>query len=682
MMNELSSCKSRSDKIGESIVVNNHQIDSFIGKKAELIINMQESREFLDNSDEISSILEDLNKKTQSKTKSIYESLLTSLLREVKGIDPENKEVVLSTSVKANKPWLDIEIINDKGFRRDVFLDKGFSVRDILAIGLRFIALSRSTNRRIVLLDEPDKSLNPLYIPSLARMISQLSQKIGIQVVYISHHNPASFEGCAKIIHLTRKNGKVVPETIMDYDHKGIDAESNLDLSFKESFEDSTIKYVRLVDVKQHENSMIELSPYVTVISGDMDLGKSTIIQAIDAVIKNGGREGLIRDDAPSCKVEIGLNDDFTLSFSYKRKGSNKTLYELKDDSNQLIETHNKANVVPEWLNMYMAMPLINDIDLHIAHQGKQEFILDNNAFSGHKRAEILCLSDEADMVQGMILQHNQKIDKNKKQLNLWSAELNKVKNTIHAYRHNDDLVAIHNEINGYIHGIHKCEADLEKLNSIIGQLSSLSTTSDVYKNYSLKVVDLSVCNQKDNLENIFSLIEAIHNLTMTCAVVGDIPEKIDVDVISEYSNLAGYRKLIVELISLKQQENALNQIQQCEYIDMDSVFQEIRSIESSMVLMKELSVLYKKSEAMNIQVEKVNTDVRDDHSDFELRELQVIIKFMESNQQNSQNVDSALNSLRLDLINTNKMIEEAQRKSKKCNQCGSLLVRGAACHS
>lgn len=58
---------------------------------------------------------------------------------------------------------------------------------------------------------------------------------------------------------------------------------------------DSYIRYIRLVNTKQHENTFIELSPGVNVITANIDVGKSTLAQAIEAVAQNEGREGLIK---------------------------------------------------------------------------------------------------------------------------------------------------------------------------------------------------------------------------------------------------------------------------------------------------------------------------------------------------------------------------------------------------
>ena len=45
--------------------------------------------------------------------------------------------------------------------------------------------------------------------------------------------------------------------------------------------DDIGIRYIRLTNFKQHENTIIDLSKNITVITGDVDIGKSTVIQSI-----------------------------------------------------------------------------------------------------------------------------------------------------------------------------------------------------------------------------------------------------------------------------------------------------------------------------------------------------------------------------------------------------------------
>lgn len=405
--------------------------DTLIQQKARIITEISEAKHYLDQKDNVLLALEALQDKTQEKTKEIYEVLLTKLIHEVKGYDVENHRLCLNTRMKSNKPWLDVEIESASGHTRDVYLDKGGSIKNIVAMGLRFVTLSRTSNRRFLVFDEADKDLNPKYIPGIAKILQQLSIQVKMQVLYISHHDPAHFDGYAKIVNLTRVKGSITTETVSEADNGKVES---VDDEISDYMDGVGIDYIRLVNVKQHKNTIIELSPYVTVITGDNDIGKSTIVQAIDAVNNNKGRAGLIRDDQSDCRIEMGLEDETTLSWSYKRRGSKKTIYKISDSDNVALQYSDSGNNAPEWLSDYLSMSPYKDFDLHISNQDNANFILDSKV-SGHRRAEILSLGKETNQVMAMIKNHSLESDRKTKLVNQLKKELTQVKNRLEVYR-------------------------------------------------------------------------------------------------------------------------------------------------------------------------------------------------------------------------------------------------------
>ncbi len=410
--------------------------DVMIGQKASLILEINAAQSYLDTKDEVLSILTDVQEETQAKTKDLFENLLSALIKEVMGDRDENAKVVLSSTTKSNKVSLAIEIENSTGERRDVYLDKGGSVKNITAMGLRFIALSRTQNRRFIILDEADCWLNEKYIPGFANILKDLSVKIGMQVVYISHHNPEYFFGKAKIVNLTSHNGIVCSEEVeQPAEYTDGNFENKLDDSeVDDLMEGVGLRYLRLSNFKQHENTVIEFSPNVTVITGDNDIGKTTIVQAIEAVARNSGREGLIRDGQNSCRVEIGLEDGFSLEWGYKRTGSSKSRYILSDNNNVTIKESRSGTTTPEWLDQYLCMPLHKDIDINIGDQDSANFILDKSV-SGFKKAEILSLGTDASKVQRLITKHGENILNCTKIINSKKKDLLAVKNKLLALK-------------------------------------------------------------------------------------------------------------------------------------------------------------------------------------------------------------------------------------------------------
>src|SRR5690606_26332022 len=178
----------------------------------------------------------------------------------------------------------------------------GGSIANIVGMGLRFIVLTRHANRRVLLLDEADCHLKSEYIPAFAAVMHQLTKKLGIQVIYISHHSPSNFIGYGRVHEIYREDSKTQSRILHD---------EELDEDAEESM--SAFRYIRLRDYGPHENLLTELSPGLNLITGDNDLGKSKIIQAVVNLMNNEGLERRIRHGRPFFSVEIGLEEGMSL---------------------------------------------------------------------------------------------------------------------------------------------------------------------------------------------------------------------------------------------------------------------------------------------------------------------------------------------------------------------------------
>lgn len=59
---------------------------------------------------------------------------------------------------------LDVGVRTSSGFVRNAYQDKGRSVENILAMGLRFISVSRTSNRRLIVMDEADNNVRNTFL--------------------------------------------------------------------------------------------------------------------------------------------------------------------------------------------------------------------------------------------------------------------------------------------------------------------------------------------------------------------------------------------------------------------------------------------------------------------------------------------------------------------------------------
>jgi hypothetical protein len=350
----------------------------------------------LSRKDEVHATLQHLQVTAQGKNKSGFEDLLTSLIHDI--IPGKDDRVVLTTSIQRGLAALDIDILVD-GELENIEDDKGGSICNIVAMGLRFVVLSRNPNRRVLMFDEADCHLSKEYIPAFAAVLNSLAYELGIQVLYISHHPQANFEGYGRIIQLYKQSGKI---------HTRVVGEES---KYPEGYEppDSAIRYIRLKNYGPHENTFVELSPALNIICGDVDLGKSKLIQAIAELTEGKGIERRIKHKKDAFEVELGLEENMSLHWRYARKGTKKTSFVLKDKNSVPTETSDEAGA-PDWLHRYLAMAPVNGENIHLHSQKDPSYLLNSVKYSSPDRAKMLPLGRGSRDVQSMIQMFKQRV--------------------------------------------------------------------------------------------------------------------------------------------------------------------------------------------------------------------------------------------------------------------------------
>jgi hypothetical protein len=131
------------------------------------------------------------------------EADLTHAVREILGQD---RTVVARRDVKNNRLFIEFEMEQD-GRTEDILRGQGGSVCNILSVGLRLIALSQldpARHRPFLVLDEQDCWLRPDLVPGFVRLIAAIARRLGIQVLYISHHPVDLFADQADRVYILR----------------------------------------------------------------------------------------------------------------------------------------------------------------------------------------------------------------------------------------------------------------------------------------------------------------------------------------------------------------------------------------------------------------------------------------------------------------------------------------------
>ncbi|MFH1914040.1 MAG: hypothetical protein ABIK45_07185 [Pseudomonadota bacterium] len=115
---------------------------------------------------------------------------LTHAVREILGQD---RVVATRREVRNNRLQIRFEIHNQGDGDRveDILSGQGGSVCNILSVGLRLIALSQlapEAHRPFLVLDEQDCWIRPALVPKLMKLIAEIADRLGLQLLVISHH--------------------------------------------------------------------------------------------------------------------------------------------------------------------------------------------------------------------------------------------------------------------------------------------------------------------------------------------------------------------------------------------------------------------------------------------------------------------------------------------------------------
>ena len=161
---------------------------------------------FLAMAPEAAATIEALSKALFGEILDEIEDTLTHAIREVLGQD---RTVTSQREVKGNRLTVHFEIRN-RGIDADVediLCGQGGSVCNIMSVGLRLVALSQldpARHRPFLVLDEQDCWLRPQLVPRFMRLIAAIAERLGLQVLVISHHPVDLFAEYAGTIYALR----------------------------------------------------------------------------------------------------------------------------------------------------------------------------------------------------------------------------------------------------------------------------------------------------------------------------------------------------------------------------------------------------------------------------------------------------------------------------------------------
>jgi hypothetical protein len=331
-------------------------------------------------SEEVGRVLDALQSRAHQRSVGAFENLLSAVLNDVL---PGEGLVKLLADYKNNSTYLDFALEKNGGLE-DVLDGNGGAVTNVICAGLRYAALSRTSNRRLMVLDEPDCWLKPDRVPFFVNVISQVSRDMRTQTFFITHHDTSYFEGNVNIVRFfADEAGKVHAQALAPLAQDW------------ENDEQMGIRAIELINVRRHEHTLVPCYPGATAFIGDNNLGKSTaIVTALKAVAYGESDDSMIRHGCTEAKIVIYLENKQRLEWSRNTKRSPSVLFKLFKGEELVSEGKAKArNQAPEWVTDVLGVSRVDELDLQIGSQKSPVFLLNDTA---PRRAQILSVGRES----------------------------------------------------------------------------------------------------------------------------------------------------------------------------------------------------------------------------------------------------------------------------------------------
>lgn len=404
------------------------RLDMLRSRRDELVDSIRDAKEILALRDEVRDALEKLQADSNARIIMAYNSLLTALVADIlpsgdrRDADGQDIAIRLSLYTERGLPALDVEGHSGENRVIDLYDGAGGSLTNVVCLGLRSIAAAASGMRRFLCLDEADCWLSPTRIAVFYSVLKRLAEQSGFQTIAISHHNPELFSKGVNILELQGR-----PRT-------GLSVRASADRALWPDDEMEGIRSIRLQNFAGFVDATLPLSPGVNAIVGQNNIGKSRVMKALRAVCYGDARDSDIRHGQNQVTVTLTLERGMTLTWSRKLNRNPVQQWTLQDRNGDIMTIDGEfcqsgkrrrgadARVVPAWVTSVMGIERVEGLDIHLTHQKKPVFLLEETAT---KRAAVLSIGREASRVQDMIAGHKRRVEKATKTVNEGERELN-----------------------------------------------------------------------------------------------------------------------------------------------------------------------------------------------------------------------------------------------------------------
>lgn len=497
--------------------------DSITLEKDIIYKQVEEAKKWLLKKPDYLKFLQHLQQILHEKNIGIFSELLTFFVKDVLNKD---KEIKLDLYTYHNLPALKIEASNN-GHRESIYEGSGGSIANIVSTGLRLISLSRMNNRKFIILDEPDCWVRPQHVPLFAKIIGEISRKLKIQTVLISHHNWDYFKDYGRVIELKQDGVHLTTEILHD---------TEVDEYPADYIEEITIRRVM-----SHYDTTYKLHPYLTCIVGENDIGKSVIAPAMKSLSYGNSSDSYIKHNEKDAQVIVktSLGDQMMWQrfLDTSQDNPQKVKYTLFEQGKEPRSEFN-ADDCPNFIQEKLRITLTENIDIHIGNQKQPVFLLSSDV-KPQDRAKILSLGKESLIVQRMMETIKSKTKRFSQTVKEGELKYEKITRQLKHLENIETSIAEIEELTEMTLAIEQAQKSTEDLTSFIATYKKLSLINQLLP----VVYDLIIPELKDTYY-INELVEKIETGKLITSVLP--VEKIDSNL--EMKDTEEINKLIFQI--------------------------------------------------------------------------------------------------------------------------------------
>lgn len=553
---------------------------------------VSEAKGRLSLNDEVVRLFEALQNRAHARSVGGFERLLSAILEDV---IPDEGKIRLLTHFKNNTTWLDVAL-EKGGNLEDVFDGNGGAITNVVCTGLRFAALSRTQNRRVMILDEPDCWIRGNRIPAFMRVIAEVSKTSGTQTFMISHHDPSlGIEGNMNVVKFyVDESGKIAAKALAPL------------VSPWESDDQPGIREIELINFRSHTHTKIPCFPGATGFVGPNNLGKSAaIVSSAKALAYGESDDTMIKHGCDEAKVIWHLEKGRSIEWSRVKKRNPAVLYRLFEAGNPepVLEGRQKTrNQAPDWVVQLLGVQRVSDMDIQIGNQKSPVFLLDDTA---SRRAELLSVGREASHLKSLMQLYEGQKSTDRETVKAGESSLSKLNYRLSKMERLSDLKAALAKIGPELQTLER----IELLQGVVARMEQATQTLALVRT---ELAVLETLPAAPCLADTQKLDAALLDIETRQRRISNCPELPALPVVPELADLEGIMRVGKEISNCSRRIQALSQL--------PAVLPELPKVQDISQMEKILAALTDSSQRLQL----VQTQATDDNAKYQAAEREL----------------------------------------------------------